>query len=323
MMRRSLIAIVALPLLGGCAYGGPQSMFGRGGPAAEQIESLWWLMFGLSMLVLAVVLVALWIAVFGKRADGPPLGSTRFVVLGGLVIPGVIFITLLVFSLRTTWNLRTPPADVTIEVVGHQFWWEVRYPDDGFAIANEIYIPTGRPVHLRLLAEDVIHSFWVPSLHGKMDMLPDFANNFWIQADRPGRYRGQCAEFCGVQHAMMAFWVVALEPSAYDAWLERRRSPSAEPATATQRRGLEVFNEAGCRSCHAIEGIGAEGEAGPELTDLGARLTLAAGTIANTRENLEAWIERPQAIKPGNLMPATVLSRADMDALLDYLLSLE
>jgi cytochrome c oxidase subunit II len=298
-------------------------MFGRGGPAAEHIEWLWWLLFGLGTLVFVLVLAALWFAVRGKQSDGPPMGSRRFIVVTGLAIPGVIFVALLLFSLRTTLLLRTPQTEMTIEVVGHQFWWEVRYPGDGFTIANEIYIPTGRPVHLRLLAEDVIHSFWVPSLHGKMDMLPDFANNFWIQADRPGRYRGQCAEFCGVQHAMMAFWVIALEPDEYDAWLDRRRSPSAEPMTASQRRGLEVFNVAGCRSCHAIGGVGAEGEAGPELTGLGSRLTLAAGTIANTRENLEAWIADPQSIKRGNLMPATELNRADMDALLDFLLSLE
>jgi cytochrome c oxidase subunit II len=321
-MRRVVLPILALPFVAGCQYGGPQSMFGRGGPAAEHIEWLWWLMFGLGTLVFVLVLVALWFAVWGKRADGPPLGSRRFIVLTGIAIPAVVFIALLVFSLRTTLLLRTPPAETTIEVIGHQFWWEVRYPSEGFAIANEIYIPIGRPVHLRLLAEDVIHSFWVPSLHGKMDMLPDFENNFWIQADRPGRYRGQCAEFCGVQHAMMAFWVIALEPSEYDAWVERRRSPSAEPTTASQRRGLQVFNEAGCRSCHAIAGIGAEGQAGPELTDFAERQTLAAGTIANTRENLEQWISDPQSIKRGNLMPATHLSRADMDALLDYLHSL-
>jgi cytochrome c oxidase subunit II len=298
-------------------------MFARGGPAAEHIEWLWWFMFGLGSLVFVLVMIALWFAVFGERRDGPPLGSRRFIVVAGLALPAVVFIVLLVFSLRTTLLLRTPPADITIEVVGHQFWWEVNYLDYGFEIANEIYIPVGRPVHLRLIAEDVIHSFWVPALHGKMDLLPDHANNFWIQADRPGRFRGQCAEFCGVQHALMAFWVIALPPEEYDAWVRQRQEALTAPVPAALERGVQVFNEAGCRACHAIQGIGAEGQAGPELTDLGARLTLAAGTVPNTRENLAKWILDPQSIKRGNLMPATELSQEELDALLDYLLSLK
>jgi cytochrome c oxidase subunit II len=298
-------------------------MFGRGGPAAEHIEWLWWLMFGLGTLVFVLVMAALYLAVFGKRSDGPPLGHRRFIVLTGLALPALVFVVLLLFSLRTTLLLRTPDAAITIEVVAHQFWWEVRYPDEGFTIANEIYVPTGVPVHLRLLAEDVIHSFWVPSLHGKMDMFPDHANNFWIQADRPGRYRGQCAEFCGVQHALMAFWVVALEPDEYRDWVERRRTALTAPVTEAQQRGVEIFNDAGCRACHAVRGIGAEGQAGPELTDIGARLTLAAGTVPNTRENLAKWIVEPQSIKRGNLMPATALSGPDLEALLDYLQSLQ
>lgn len=234
-------------------------------------------------------------------------------------MPAVVLLVLLVLSVRLTLSVRAPESDLTIEVIGHMWWWEVRYPDADVTIANELYIPAGQPVRLKLSSQDVIHSFWVPALHGKMDMIPRHTNDFWIESDTTGLYRGQCAEFCGTQHAFMAFWIHALEPEEFDRWLDRRRSPETAPTADHEQRGFDVFMERGCFSCHAIEGTVADGTAGPALTDIGSRLTLGAGTIPNSRTNLGKWIINSQAIKPGNLMPNTRIPPEDLEALLDYL----
>ena len=323
-------------LLGGCR-GGVQSALDPSGPAAETIAGLWWLMFWLGTAVFVAVVVLLGLAL-RRRAnpEGPPLGARRFVVVSGLAIPAVILVVLLVFTLEATVALlpprtlgpefgrgRTLPEDpLTIRVEGFQWWWAVSYPEQGIVTANEIHIPTGRLVKLELLAADVIHSFWVPRLHGKMDLLPDHPNTFWIQADAPGRFRGQCAEFCGVQHALMAFVVVALPPDEFEAWTAAQARPKTIPTDPTLRRGYDVYLEA-CAHCHAIAGTPADGEAGPDLTHLASRLTLAAGTTPNTRDHLSTWITDPQRVKPGNLMPPSHLPPEDLQALLDYLATLE
>lgn len=317
-----LVAALAA-LAGGCSGNNIQSMLSPEGPGAHEIARLWWLMFGLGGLVFLVVIALAIAAVFVRKNDeGPPMGGNRFVVVGGIAIPAAILVLLLVFSLQTTFAIRAPESDLTIEVVGHQFWWEVRYPETGVVIANELYIPAGRPVHLRLSSQDVIHSFWVPALHGKMDLIPQKTNEFWIEADSSGLYRGQCAEFCGTQHALMALWVQALEPEQFERWLERRQTPETEPQTEHMARGLDVFLEKGCDSCHMIAGTPAEGQTGPALTDIGSRLTLGAGTVQNSRTALAQWIVNSQAFKPGNLMPTVRLDPEDLEALVDYLSTL-
>jgi len=255
--------------------------------------------------------------------SSPPLGRTGFVVGGGLVLPIVVLTPLYLLSLKSSSSLRVPAKGVTVRVVGHQWWWEVRYPQQGIVTANEIHIPVGQPVRLELTSVDVIHSFWVPRLNGKRDLIPGIETTFWMQADEPGIYRGQCGEYCGTQHANMAIEVIALPPDEFAAWLAERPQPRPQPALQNQARGSQVFLRSGCSQCHAVEGTRATGNIGPDLTHFGSRRTIAAAMRPNTRDNLAAWIADPQALKPGAKMPRTNLAVDDLEALLEYLEGLQ
>jgi cytochrome c oxidase subunit 2 len=270
------------------------------------------------------------VAIFRRRqpgaAEGGFFSGTTFVALAGAVIPFVVLMVVFGVTLRALIALAEPnePAPLTIDVVGHQFWWDVRYPNEGVVTANEIHIPTDQPVTLNLTGGDVIHSFWVPQLAGKMDLIPGKTSTIWLQADEPGEYRGQCAEFCGIQHAHMAFLVIAQPQDEFAAWLDRQRQPSSEPAPdSLVERGEQIFLGSACVYCHAVRGTEASGELGPDLTHLASRRTLAAGTLENNLGNLAGWISDPQSIKPGNAMPATNLGSEELQALLAYLMSLE
>jgi cytochrome c oxidase subunit II len=327
-----------------------QSMVHPAGPDAAEIALLWWVMLGAFTGVFILVIVLLLKAIF--RSSGqpvtspvssprdfgtmPPWGRTGFIVAGGVILPIVVLTPLYVYSLTVSSKLRapreahtvsvkprTPSEALTVRVVGHMWWWEVRYPDRGIVSANEIYIPVGKRVRLELASADVIHSFWVPRLNGKRDLIPGVENTFWIQADAPGVYRGQCAEYCGTQHANMAFEVIALPAEEFDAWLVARSTISSEPKTLITKRGQQVFLSAGCVQCHAIEGTRAAGNVGPDLTHLGIRRMIGGVMLPNTRGNLAGWIADPQAIKPGIKMPRTYLEADDMDALVTYLESLK
>lgn len=322
------------PLLG-CTGEPAQSMVHPAGPAAAEIAHLWWLMLGVFtgvfVLVIVLMLYAIWLRPAGSaaavRAKAPPWGRTGFIVAGGVVLPLLVLTPLLVVSLVSSARLRMPENSLTIRVVGHMWWWEVRYPDSGLVTANEIYIPAGKPVRLELASADVIHSFWVPRLHGKRDMIPGVENVFWIQADEPGVFRGQCGEYCGTQHANMAFEVIALPPEQFDAWVATQSAPRHErqtaPPTPIAERGREIFLTAGCKQCHAIQGTGAAGNAGPDLTNLGSRRMIGGALLPNTRGNLAGWIADPQAIKPGVKMPRTYLAAEDLQSLVAYLESLQ
>lgn len=327
-LQRVLGALVlgALALLPGCHAGHRQSILHPASGEAADVTRLWWLMAGILTAAFVIVMAFALRAVLGRRSPDarPPGGETRFVLFGGIIIPAVILVALLVLSLRVTLKHRRPPEGTVIEIVGHQWWWEVRYPDTGGITANELYLPAGEPVLLEVWAADVVHSLWVPNLHGKIDLLPEIRNRFWLRADEPGTWRGQCAEFCGRQHAWMALTVVALSPPDFDAWLEKRRSPrpAAAENPALVARGERVFFEAACHTCHAVRDTPARGRIGPDLTHVGARAMLAAGAVANDAENLARWIAHPQEIKPGSLMPATPLDREDLAALVTYLQTL-
>ena len=306
------------------------------GPAAAEIARLWWVMLGAFVGVFILVVILLLYAISRRSRQpansetgtirnagaAPPWGRTGFIVAGGIVLPIVVLTPLYVYSLTISAKLRTPADALTIRVVGHMWWWEVRYPDSGIVTANEIHIPAGTPVRLELASTDVIHSFWVPRLNGKRDLIPGVENTFWIQADEPGVYRGQCGEYCGTQHANMAFEVIALPPVEFDAWLSARAVIRSEPKTSITERGQQVFLKAGCVQCHAIRGTRAAGNTGPDLTHLGSRRMIGGAMLPNTHGNLAGWVADPRAIKPGIKMPRTYLEADDLQSLVSYLESL-
>jgi cytochrome c oxidase subunit 2 len=311
--------------LAGCGGGSPSTLDSEG-PSADRVEGLWWLMFWISVAVFVVVTALLLWALARRRAGARVLeGGDGLVMIGGVIMPALVLTAVYLVGLRDLSALSAPPSAtaVTIDVVGHDWWWEVRYPEHGFVTANEIHVPAGRPVRLRLSSADVIHSFWVPQLMPKTDLIPGQVNETWLTANRPGTYRGQCAEYCGLQHALMAFLVVADEPAAFDGWVARQRAPAAEPAGTLATRGRQVLARTSCATCHTVRGTSARGTAGPDLTHLASRQQLGAGAAPNTPGHLGGWIANSQTIKPGNLMPPQPLTSEELQALIAYLDTLE
>lgn len=313
-------------------------------PASAQAAELLRLgsfFFWIAAAVYLVVVGFLLYAAFRRRPPAEGTGSAvgsavgpagerrmRNGVVAAVGLTAVTLFLYLVLSFSTGRALTAPvrhPA-ATIAVTGYQWWWDVEYEDSipqrRMHTANEIHIPVGRPVLFKLTARDVIHSFWVPNLSGKKDLIPGDMNTLWFQADTAGVYRGQCAEFCGYQHAKMAFVVVAESPERYATWLEQQRDTARTPADSVARRGQEVFLSSACVMCHTIQGTPAGSRVGPDLTHVASRRTLAAGTLSNTRGNLAGWIIDPQRIKPGARMPSNQLTPGDLQALLAYLGSL-
>lgn len=324
-------------LLAACGNAQGPHMLDTRGPGAGGIADLWWLMFWAGLGVFLVVFTLLLYAVFAARrreagAAPPSISGERLLLWGGVVVPIPILTLVLGYTMYTgnAVSSRFPlgagaePA-VTVDIIGHQFWWEVRYPEHGIVTANEIHIPAGEPVLFRITSADVIHSLWAPQLHGKLDLVPGETNTIRIQADEPGDYRGLCAEFCGRQHTYMHFLVIAQPADEFAAWVEQQQQPAAEPVEPLLRQGQQVFMGAGCVYCHAIGGLNVESATdivGPDLTHVAGRRTLAAGILENNRGNLGGWILDPQALKPGNLMPPTRMDSGDFLALLAYLESL-
>jgi cytochrome c oxidase subunit 2 len=250
------------------------------------------------------------------RQRGP-----RLILFGGALIPGLILLVIYGFTLSTLSALSATNTgeSLAIEMTGHQWWWEVRYPNEQITTANEIHIPVGERVAIHLLSEDVIHSFWVPELNGKLDLVPGKTNTIWLQADEPGEYWGLCAEYCGIQHANMLFVVVAHPAEEFTTWLDDQRQPAPEPRNEAIQEGLDVFMEVECAQCHAISGTNATGDLGPDLTHFASRLTIGAGAVLNNRGNLSGWIVDSHGIKPGNLMPPSELTGPQLQALLTYM----
>lgn len=271
------------------------------GEAARSIESIAWVLFIGGGLILAGVMLLL--ARSLKRGTGQ-VNARLWVIGGGLVFPGAVLAALFAWTLpmAPSWKPVPAPGALVVRVTAHMWWWDVQYGDAAVRTANEIRIPVGRPVFLALDSADVIHSFWVPQLAGKMDMVPGRLQHLQLAADRPGTYRGQCAEFCGEQHANMALHVVALPAAEFDAWLAAQAQPAV--ATPAQQAGRQAFLAQRCDACHAVRGVTGDSRLGPDLTHVGSRLQLAAGTVPNTEAGRRQWIAHAQKLKSGARMPS-------------------
>jgi cytochrome c oxidase subunit 2 len=318
---------LALQALTRAAGGGPPSTFDAAGPGAESIARLGTGLIIAAVIVFVVVVVLLVLPVL-RRADGeftpaPESDDSprdlRWIVLGGGLVPMLILAGVFAFSLAAMREQRQPATPYQVDVIGHQWWWEVRYPNEGVTTANEIHIPAGRPVRIHLMSADVIHSFWVPQLQGKTDAITGQVNETWLQADHPGVYRGECAEFCGMQHAKMAFVVVADSPADYAVWLANQQRTAVVPTDSSALIGQKVFLSQSCSYCHTVRGTSAGSSVGPDLTHLASRRTIAAGTLDLNRGNLAAWILNPDRLKPGTKMPPVPLDGATLGALVAYL----
>ena len=318
---KTSVAGGACVLLAGC--NAHQSTLAPFGADAADIRRLFLIMLVGAVVIAVAVALLMRRAVRAPEGDLTHHGGMRLVLWLGGIIPTIVLLGLLVYSLPYMKPRVVGPADLAIAVEGEQFWWRVTYRPPNAApveTANEIRVPVGRTVAFRLTAADVVHSFWIPGLGGKMDMIPGRTNTLVVRADKPGRYRGQCAEFCGLSHALMAFDVIAMPPAAFDAWLAGQRGPARAPAGD----GAALFAANGCNACHAIRGTTATGTIGPDLTRFGARPTLAAGILPMTTANVAGFIRHPQATKPGVRMPAfPQLSQGEAIAIARYLQGLK
>lgn len=338
-------------------WGWPPPVLDPAGPYSQQVTVLAWALFGLGVFVTAIVVAALWIAIKGPAGWKAKLGGERAVWIGGVAFPGVVLTALLVWGLTLTANLTEPIRgdEMRIRVTGEMWWFRVQYLDQSGAVvmedANEIHIPVDQPVVLELETADVIHSFWVPHLSGKKDMIPGRRTLLRIEADRAGEFGGVCAEYCGGQHALMGFVAIAHEESDYRRWRAARtdrlapvgddqpaqegqqlawaeRSGIASTTSATRASiedaglvsGRDLFMESGCAACHRVAGTEANGLAGPDLTHVGSRRTLGAGILPNHRGTMIGWIGDSQSIKPGNRMPSyDMLSAEELEAIAIWL----
>ncbi len=310
----------------GCA--GEQSALDPSGRDAERVASLFWGMTAGAVVVwLAVTALAVYAASYA-RGGMSALAARRLIVAGGVVVPTVVLAALLAWGLATLPVLLAPAPEgsLRVHVVGEQWWWRVRYlrPDgDAVDLANEIRLPVGAPVEFQLESADVIHSFWIPALGGKVDMIPGHRTRLRLEPTRTGRFRGVCAEYCGTSHALMAFPVVVHEEEEFIGWLARQAAPAASPTDPLAVRGGELFLADGCGACHAVRGTAADGVVGPDLTHVGSRLSIGAGTLANEPADIVNWLSRTAELKPGVHMPSFgMLEQDDLRALAAYLGSL-
>jgi cytochrome c oxidase subunit II len=310
-----------------------QSVLAPAGIQASSIHALWSLMSWTAVAVFAAVLTAVIVALVRGTAnrskeDDSSLPAERTLARAVGAAVGLTVVMLIALLIASVWTGRAvgslqASSAVTISVTGHQWWWEIQYedaiPSRRVVTANELHIPVHRPIVFKVTSRDVIHSFWIPNLQGKRDLIPGYTTAIWLQADRPGVFRGQCAEFCGLQHAHMALDVVAESDQEFEGWLDSMRQPGRDPPDSTARHGRDVFMQARCAGCHTIRGADAAGQIAPDLTHIATRGTLGAGTLPNTPDNLAAWIEDPQHTKRGNQMPPNPLAADDLQALVAYL----
>jgi len=314
-------------VVAGCS--GPQSVLHPAGPEALGLAHLTWFLFGFGALVLAFVLAAAAIAVRGPERWRAVVASRCMIIGAGVFFPAVSLTGLLGYGL---WLTRASIPDtegrepLQIEVTGEQWWWRVQYAPSTrspVASANEIRVPAGRPIRFTLQSADVIHSFWVPNLAGKLDMIPGRATSLLVRAERTGVFRGQCAEYCGKAHALMALTVVVMTPTDFASWLENESRPAMEPDKPESRRGRSLFLEAGCGGCHTVRGTPAAGTIGPDLTHLGSRHSVGIASAAMNERNIARFMTDGQHMKPGNHMPTfRIFAAVELQAIATYLAGL-
>jgi cytochrome c oxidase subunit 2 len=338
-VRRCGLVVGAMVLVAGCGSGSP-SMLDAKSAQAGRISHLWWLMFGLAVVVYIGVMAVVVVAMFRKRRRGSggaaeddapddaaclvdvtsyERSDRSFLLYGGLLLPFVVLSVIAVQTVRVSNALQAARATVHIAVDAEDWWWRISYPDDRVVTANEIHVPVGERVDIALRSDNVIHSLWVPQLNGKTDVVPGQTNHMTFTADVPGTYRGECAEFCGIEHAKMGFVVVVQTKQDYAQWLTANRAPSAAPATAQQAAGAQYFANASCAGCHTVSGTSAAGILGPDLTHVGSRATLAAVAVPNTPAGMAHWLSATQDIKKGALMPQIDLTTEQVADLVAYL----
>ena len=325
-MRR-LLALLPLGMLTGCS--GMQSMSEGAGLGSHLFNELMLLFLVVTGIAYALVMIFLTVAIVSRR-DRPSDASLRTLLIGwvGFILVGLILLTVAsFFSDRTEAHAATDQTPLKVTVNASQWWWGIEYQNDDpsrtVRTANELHLPVGRPVQLKLNANDVIHSLWVPALAGKQDLIPGRENDVRILPTRIGHFRGQCAEFCGLQHAHMAFDVTVESPQAFAAWYAAQLKPAPEPADPGVKAGHDFFMTHACSSCHAIAGTPANGSTGPDLTHVASRKTIAAGTLPMSRGNLMGWIANPQGVKPGARMPAVGMTPDELHAVASYLETLK
>lgn len=335
LRRDLLVGACALVLQTSASADAPLSYLSSAGAKADSTLPLTWGMLLVSIVVLCVVSALTWVGI-RRRAAREPEAMAAAVherdasawLYVGVGLSSIVLVVVLVWAVRVMADIGHSPAlpALTIEVTGQQWWWKARYLDPAPAriltTANEIHIPVGEAVRVKLIGADVIHSFWVPALGGKTDTVPGQTNETWIEAGKPGRYRGQCTEYCGVQHAHMAFEVVAEAPAQFRAWRDAQLAPAQPPTAAPEQLGEHAF-EFRCGACHTVRGTMAGGTTAPDLTHLMSRQTIAAGTAPNTAAMRVAWIANPQVLKPGTLMPTLQLSGEELSDIDAYLATLK
>jgi cytochrome c oxidase subunit 2 len=321
-------ALLLAPLslaLAGCASA--PSPLKPSSDAADSIRWLWWILFGIAVVIFGVVVVLLvWGAHRQPTAEEEqhdhPFG-TRLVWIGGIIIPIIVLALVFGLSIAQMSASGGQSNELTVQVIGHQWWWEVQYPQSKVTTANEIHIPVGQRVNVLVTSADVIHAFWVPELQGKMDAIPGQSNSIQLEASKAGTYRGDCLTYCGLQHANMNFLVVAESQDQFTSWLSGQSTTPSPPSDPQLLHGQQVLLSSACAYCHTIDGTNASGKAGPDLTHLASRQQIAAGTLPNTAGALGGWIVDPQTAKPGNKMPPENFSGPDLQALIAYLESLK
>ena len=304
-------------------------IFDAGSPQAGAISDLFKLVLVICACILLIVvsMVGFSLLRFRPRTgmdEPPPYFGNRKLEIMWTVGPVLIVIWLFALTARGMWQ-SDPPAnrDPDLIVIGHQWWWEVRYPHTGVATANEIHIPTGQKWLVRLESADVIHDFWIPALARKIQTVPGQTNHLWLEANAPGNYDGTCVEYCGVEHSWMRFLVIAQSPAAFDLWLQNQKNPAPVPTQDPARQGLKLFQSLTCINCHSIDGVSVAANAAPDLTHLAGRQILGGGVLSNTETNLSRWLKDPQAVKPGCFMPDLKLTEAQVNTLTTYLETLK